>query len=41
MANEYNIGGEMSEDKANELYTLLQQDTLPKISDNYKLMQLI
>jgi hypothetical protein len=39
MANEYNIGGEMSEDKANELYMLLQQDTLPEISDDYELMQ--
>ena len=39
MRNEYNLGGEMDEDKLNELYLLLQQDTLPEISDNYRLMQ--
>ncbi len=39
MTDEYNLGGEMDEDKLNELYMSLQQDTLPAISDDYGLMQ--
>ena len=39
MTDEYNLGGEMDEDKLNELYMSLQQDALPAISDDYGLMQ--
>ena len=39
MTDEYNLGGEMDEDKLNELYMSLQKDALPAISDDYGLMQ--